>query len=338
MFLKNEEVIDLPNEQARTRRVYVLLFPGFVLLDATGPIQVFSTTNNQCRDEGVLATYDIHVVSQMGGPVTSASGITLLSEPLPTQSELAGATLLVPGTQDLSILNDSEELCRWLNLAHEQAERTCSVCTGAFLLAASSLLNGRRATTHWMDARALQTRFPDVRVEPDAIYVQDGRVWTSAGISAGIDLALALVEKDLGRPLALRIAHRLVLYLKRPGGQRQYSAELHAQIEASSFSGRLSQWLLERLDRNISVDEMASALAVSSRTLHRQLIKETGRTPAAWLKRLRMESACRALANPDISLKQIANRSGFGDEYNMRRTFNLELGVTPSEYRKRICA
>ncbi|KAB2964800.1 MAG: GlxA family transcriptional regulator [Zoogloea sp.] len=320
------------------RRVYVLLFPGFVLLDATGPIQVFSTTNNQCRDEGVPGGYDIHVVSQTGGPVTSASGITLLTEALPKEEELSGATLLVPGTQDLSILDQSQALCAWLSRSHEYTARTCSVCTGAFLLAASSLLDERRATTHWMDAQALQTRFPQVHVDADAIYVQDGRVWTSAGISAGIDLALALVESDLGRPLALRIAHRLVLYLKRSGGQRQYSAELHAQTEENSLSGRLSKWLLERLDKSVSVDEMASALAVSSRTLHRQLIKETGRTPAAWLKRLRLESACRALANPELSLKQIAYRSGFGDEYNMRRTFHLELGVTPSEYRKRIGA
>lgn len=333
-----ETPLDSTHEPATRRRVYVLLFPGFVLLDATGPIQVFSTTNNQCHDEGVPASYDIHVVSQGGGPVTSASGVTLLSEPLPKEEELAGATLLVPGTQDLSILDQSQALCAWLNRSHEHADRTCSVCTGAFLLAAASLLDERRATTHWMDAHALQTRFPQVHVDADAIYVQDDRVWTSAGISAGIDLALALVEKDLGRPLALRIAHRLVLYLKRPGGQRQYSAELHAQTEESSLSGRLSKWLLERLDKSVNVDEMASALAVSSRTLHRQLIKETGRTPAAWLKRLRLEAACRALASPELSLKQIAYRSGFGDEYNMRRTFNLELGVTPSEYRKRIGA
>lgn len=328
----------LAHEQTTQHRIYVLLFHGFVLLDATGPIQVFSTTNNQCRDEGLPTSYDIHVISQTGGPITSASGITLLTEPLPNEEELSGATLLVPGTQDLSILNESEELCRWLTRAHEQTERTCSVCTGAFLIATAGLLNGRRATTHWMDAHAMQIRFPQIQVDADAIYVQDDKVWTSAGISAGIDLALALVEKDLGRPLALRIAHRLVLYLKRSGGQRQYSAELHTQTVESSLSGRLSKWLLERLDKSISVDEMASALAVSSRTLHRQLIKETGRTPAAWLKRLRLESACRALANPEQSLKQIAYRSGFGDEYNMRRTFNMELGVTPSEYRKRIVA
>lgn len=335
---ENENTLDLSTRQMMKRRVYVLLFPGFVLLDATGPIQVFSTTNNQCRDEGVLAGYEIQVVSQSGGPIISASGITLLTEPLPPQSELIGATLMVPGTQDLSILDQSQDLCLWLSRAHNQTERTCSVCTGAFLIAAAGLLNGRRATTHWMDARAMQTRFPQIQVDADAIYVQDDRVWTSAGISAGIDLALALVEKDLGRPLALRIAHRLVLYLKRSGGQRQYSAELHAQTEESSLSGRLSKWLLERLDKNVNVDEMANALAVSSRTLHRQLIKETGRTPAAWLKRLRLEAACRALANPELSLKQIAYRCGFGDEYNMRRTFNMELGVTPSEYRKRICA
>lgn len=332
----NGTTIDSSPNPGGTHRIFVLLFPGFVLLDASGPIQVFSTTSHQCRDEGINFAYDIHVVSQTGGPVTSASGITLMTETLPTQADVKGATLLIPGMQDLSVLDDAGDLYRWLNAAHQQTARTCSVCTGAFLLAAAGLLDGRRATTHWMDAHTLQTRFPKIAVDADALYVQDDRLWTSAGISAGIDLALALVEKDLGRPLALRVAHRLVLYLKRSGGQRQYSAELHAQTEESSLSGRLSKWLLERLDKNISVDQMACALAVSSRTLHRQLIKETGRTPAAWLKRLRLESACRALANPELSLKQIAHHSGFGNEYNMRRTFNLELGIPPAEYRKRI--
>lgn len=318
--------------------VYVLLFPEFTLLDATGPIQVFATTNQQCRDEGLDFSYDTHVVSQTASPVASGSGVTLLTEALPTPDRLTGATLLIPGTQDVSSLENTYELVDWVRGAHRKTERTCSVHTGTFLLAAARLLDGRRATTHWMEVQSLQTRFPQVQVDANAIYIQDDRVWTSAGVSAGIDLALALVEKDLGRALALRVAHRLVLYLKRSGGQRQYSSELHAQTEEHSLSGRLSKWLLTRLEKTVSVDEMAHAVSVSSRTLHRQLIKETGCTPAALLKRLRLETACRALANPDLPIKQIAYRSGFGDDYNMRRTFALTLGVTPSEYRKRLYA
>lgn len=321
--------------KTNSHKVFVLLFPGFVLLDATGPIQVFATTNNQCHDEGVDFNYEVCIVSLQGGPIDSAAGVTVHSDALPSYEELRGSTLLVPGTQDLSILESAKGLYDWLREAHNWTQRTCSVCTGSFLLAAAGLLNQRRATTHWMDVREMEKRFPSVQIDEDAIYVIDGSICTSAGISSGIDMALALIESDLGRPLALRVAHRLVLYLKRPGGQRQYSAELRAQVDEGSLSGRLSKWLLQRLEKVNSVDEMAEAMALSPRTLHRQLVKETGRTPAAWLKRLRIESACRLLANPDLSLKQVANRTGFGDEYNMRRSFNLELGITPSEYRKR---
>lgn len=316
--------------------LFVLLYPGFVLLDATGPIQVFATTNHQCRDEGRAEPYRIRLVSEHGGLVTSASGVSLDSEPLPSLSELAGHTLLVPGAQTLDILDANPALGAWIKAAHALTRRTASVCTGAFLLAHVGLLDDCRATTHWMDVAELRRRFPRVEVDEDAIYAQAGRLWTSAGISAGIDLALALVEADLGKALAMRVAHRLVVYLKRSGGQRQYSAELHAQIEESAFNGRLTRWLIPRLDKKLSVDQMAEAMAVSPRTLHRQLRRETGLSPAAWLRRLRVEAACRLLAHPALSVKQIAQRSGFGDEYNLRRAFNLELGVSPSQYRTRL--
>jgi transcriptional regulator GlxA family with amidase domain len=330
------ESLNSGNTESIRHSIFVLLIPGFVLLDATGPIQVFATTNDQCRDEGMPNTYDIRAVSQSGGLVSSSSGVRLDSEPLPSWDDLQGSTLLVPGTQCLSNLDAIQELGVWLNTAHQVTRRTSSVCTGAFLLATAGLLDGLRATTHWMDTKELQRRFPRIKVEEDAIYVRDGRIWTSAGISAGIDLALALVEEDMGRTLAMRVAHRLVVYLKRPGGQRQYSAELYAQIEENSFSGRLSAWLIQRLDSAVSVEEMAEAMAVSARTLHRQLAKESGLTPAAWLRRLRVEAACRLLAHPSLSIKQISQRCGFGDEYNMRRAFNIDMRVTPSEYRARI--
>lgn len=312
---------------------YVLLYPGFALLDATGPIQVFSTANDQCRDEGRAEPYRIRVVAEHAGLVGSASGVAMEAQPLPDPAELAGHSLLVAGTQSLEILEASAGLCAWIRSVHEQTQRTASVCTGAFLLAKAGLLDDRRASTHWMDAAELRRRFPRIDVDDDAIYVQDGRLWTSAGISAGIDLALAMVEADLGKALAMRVAHRLVVYLKRPGGQRQYSAELHAQTEEGALNGRLSRWLIPRLDKTTNVDQMAEAMAMSPRTLHHQLLMETGCSPAAWLRRLRVESACRLLAHPALSIKQIAQRSGFGNEYNLRRAFGSELGVSPSQYR-----
>lgn len=313
--------------------LFVLLYPGFVLLDATGPIQVLATTNQQCRDEGRAEPYQIRLISEHGGLVASAAGVGLDSEPLPALDELSGHTLLVPGTQTLT---GTPLLGAWLKAAHALTARTASVCTGAFLLADAGLLDDCRATTHWMDAAELRRRFPRIEVDDNAIYVQAGRLWTSAGISAGIDLALALVEADLGKALAMRVAHRLVVYLKRSGGQRQYSAELHAQIAESTFNGRLTRWLIPRLDKALCIEQMATAMAVSPRTLHRQLHKETGYAPAAWLRRLRVEAACRLLAHPALSIKQIAQRSGFGDEYNLRRSFNLELGLSPSQYRARL--
>lgn len=313
--------------------LFVLLYPGFVLLDATGPIQVLATTNNQCRDEGRAEPYRIRLISEHGGLVASAAGVDLATEPLPALGELSGHTLLVPGMQTLA---SAPRLSAWIAAAHAATARTASVCTGAFLLADAGLLDDCRATTHWMDAGELRRRFPRIEVDDNAIYVQAGRLWTSAGISAGIDLALALVEADLGKALALQVAHRLVVYLKRSGGQRQYSAELHAQIEESTFNGRLTRWLIPRLDKTLCIEQMAAAMAVSPRTLHRQLHKETGCAPAAWLRRLRVEAACRLLAHPALSIKQIAQRSGFGDEYNLRRSFNQELGLSPSQYRARL--
>lgn len=315
--------------------VFILLIPDFALLDATGPIQVFATTNDQCRDDGMPRAYDMRVVSLAGGLVRSSSGVSLDSEELPSLEDLRGGTLLVPGTRCLENLDAGQAISVWLNKAHQVTRRTCSVCTGAFLLATAGLLDGLRVTTHWMDSKDLQHRFPRIKVDEDAIYVREGRIWTSAGISAGIDLALALIEEDNGRTLAMRVAHRLVVYLKRPGGQRQYSAELHAQIAEDTFSGRLSAWLIRRLDSAVTVEDMAEAMAVSARTVHRQLAKESGLTPAAWLRRLRIEAACRLLAQPSLSIKQISQRCGFGSEYNMRRAFNIDLRITPTAYRAR---
>ncbi len=326
----------MENHLTTPHSVFVLLQPGFVLLDATGPLQVFASTNNQCADEGHAPVYDLQAVSLSGGLVTSSAGVALDTRPLPPPDTLAGHTLLIPGTQRPKAAAPDSDVCVWVKAAHASTRRTASVCTGAFVLASVGVLNGRRATTHWLDAPQFKKQFPAVTLDEDAIHTRDGKVWTSAGISAGIDLALALVEDDLGRPLALRVAHRLVVYLKRPGGQRQYSAELLAQVEEGSFSGRLTRWLMPRLGQQVDVADMADAMSVSVRTLHRQLSHETGLAPAAWLRRLRTEVACRLLAQHHLSIKHVAQKSGFGDEYNMRRAFHLALRISPSDYRSRL--
>ena len=315
--------------------VYILVFPGFLLLDATGPAQVFSTANDECRDAGHAPAYRIELVSRQGGPVASCSGVAVLTAPLPPPAALQGATLVVAGGRGVHAALAEAALLDWVVQAARAAHRCASVCTGAFLLAEAGLLAGRRAATHWQDADSLRLAYPAVRVEDDAIFVKDGPLYTSAGITAGIDLCLSLVEEDLGHAIAIGAAKRLVVYHKRPGGQRQFSTELLAQSGDSGLAHRLAQWLRPRAAEDIDVERMAQAMALSARSLHRRLREESGASPAQLLARVRMETACRLLESAGCSIKQVARLSGFGTEYNLRRAFARQLGVLPSAYRER---
>lgn len=316
--------------------IWVLVYPHFVLLDATGPVQVFASANDDARDAGLPAPYRIRVVARGGGTVMSSSGVALLAEELPARG-LSRATLIVAGARaaDLPTLDTPASPLAWLKRSGARAARCCAVCTGSFLLARCGLLDGRRAVTHWQDVAALRAEHPAVQVQDDAIHVHDGRFYTSAGITAGMDLALALVEEDLGRAPALSVARRMVMFLKRPGGQRQFSTELQAQAAPHSLAERLTAWLRPRLRQQIGVEQMAAACAVSARTLHRQLRQEAALSPAQLLARLRMERACLLLERPGMSVKQAARDSGHGSEYNLRRAFAAQLGVLPSEYQAR---
>lgn len=316
--------------------IWVLVFPGFVLLDATGPVQVFASANDEARDAGRPPPYRVQMVSAEGGTVLSASGVGVATAALPRAS-LAGATLLVAGGSRMECPDTvlDARAMRWLAGAAAQVARCCAVCTGAFALARAGLLSRRRAVTHWQDVAALRAQFPAVLVQDDALYVKDGALYTSAGIAAGMDLALSLVEEDLGRALALAVAKRLVLFLKRPGGQRQFSSELLAQQAPQGLAGQLTAWLRPRLQQQPGVAQMADALALSVRTLHRRLQQEAGLSPAQLLLRLKMETACRLLEQKGMSVKRAARESGFGSEYNLRRAFAAQLGVAPSDYQAR---
>ena len=318
--------------------IWVLVFPGFVLLDATGPVQVFSTANDEARDAGRPEPYRIRMISPGGGAVTSSSGVAVLTAPLPRR-RLDGATLIVSGGRGMEVAPDvappGAAALRWIGRAAGIVARCCAVCSGAFVLARAGLLDHRRAVTHWQDVGHLRAQHPAVDVQDDAIYVKDGAIYTSAGITAGMDLALSLVEEDQGRVAALGVAKRMVMFLKRAGGQRQFSAELMAQAEPEGLHGRLTQWLRPRLTQHIGVEQMAAAFALSLRSLHRKLQQESGVTPAQLLLRLRMERACGLLERPGMTVKRAASQSGFGTEYNLRRAFGAQLGVMPSEYRAR---
>ena len=328
----------LPTLPARTQGaaaidVWLLVFPGFLLLDATGPAQVFSTANDEAADAGLAPPYRIHLAASGGGAVASSSGVSVLAQPLPA-SGLEDATLIVSGGRVDALPSDGATL-DWVAQAGTAVARCCSVCTGSFVLARAGLLAGRRAVTHWADVDALRSAHPALQVLDDALHVRDGKFRTSAGISAGMDLALSLVEEDLGRDAALAVAKRMVLFLKRPGGQRQFSAELLAQSPAPGVSAQLSAWLRPRLAQDIGVGEMAGACALSARSLYRKLQQEVGLTPAQLLARLRLERACLLLEQPGTLVKQAARASGYGSEYNLRRAFVAELGVLPSEYQSR---
>lgn len=318
--------------------VWVLVFPQFLLLDATGPIQVFSTANDEAREAGLPAPYRIRLIAQGGGPVASSSGVSLLASPMPRRS-MAGDTLIVAGGRIGDLPSDStapdRATLRWVARAGEIAARCCSVCTGSFVLARAGLLDGRRAVTHWQDVAELRDRHPSVQVQEDALYVRDGKFYTSAGISAGMDLALSLVEEDLGRAAALGVAKRMLLFLRRPGGQCQFSSELLAESQSQGVRAQLTAWLRPRLKQMVDVDQMAAACAMSVRTLHRKLSQEAAITPAQLLSRLRLDVASSLLEQPGTTVKQAARQSGFGTEYNLRRAFVAQLGVLPSDYQSR---
>lgn len=323
----------------KTIDIWLLVYPGFALLDATGPAQVFGSANDEARDAQLPQPYRIHMIASGGGPVASSCGVTVLTEALPPAgSRLAGSTLMVSGGRGIDMAPEEAQAVdmeRWVARAAGRVMRCCSVCSGAFVLARAGLLDGRRAVTHWRDAALLQARFPAIDVHDDAIYIKDGPLYTSAGIAAGIDLALCLVDEDQGRAVSLAVAKRMVVFYKRPGGQRQFSSQLLAQDDPQDVHARLTDWLRPRLRGRIDVEQMAAACTLSVRTLHRQLRQACGMSPAQLLLRLRMEAACGLLERPGMTVKRAASQSGFGNEYNLRRAFAAQLGVVPSDYQAR---
>jgi len=310
--------------------VEVLAFPSVQLLDVAGPLQVFATANALV---GVGQPYAPRVIAAGEPMLTASAGLRLVAEPLPGDDRPVD-TLVIAGGPGVLAACDDPALVAWVRARASRARRVASVCTGAFLLGATGLLDGRRAVTHWKHCAALAGRYPRIRVEPDPIFVRDGPVWSSAGVTAGIDLALALVEADLGRPLALAVARHLVMFLKRPGGQAQFSAALALQAGEERF-GRLHAYIAENLSGDLSLPTLATAAGMSARSLSRHYQAATGLTPARAVERLRVEAARRALAETTQPVKRIAQVCGFGSEETMRRSFLRHVAATPQDYRAR---
>lgn len=328
--------INAPKRQ-RARRVLFVAFPDVGLLDLTGAQTVFWAATKAMEARG-LAGYERCTASLDGGLVRSAEGLVLQTDALAAYRPSTVDTLVVPGSPHMAqVLDHSESLVRWLRRASGKTRRTTSVCSGAFLLAAAGLLDHKRATTHWLMFEMMSQRFPAVQIDRDAIFVQQGAVWTSAGVTAGIDLALALVEADCGHDIAMEVARELVVFLKRPGGQAQFSEMLQAQTEDSAaMFDELNLWIASNLERaDLTVDVLADQARMSPRNFARVYKQKTGRTPAKAVEVFRLEAARRLLEDSPRNVDQIARLCGFGDEERMRVTFRRHLGVAPRDYRRR---
>jgi transcriptional regulator GlxA family with amidase domain len=315
------------------RVIELLAFPAVQMLDVTGPLQVFASANDHVAETGAEPPYVLRVVAPGGQGVVASAGLGIAADPLPPASG-ALDTLMVAGGAGVEAAASDPVLVDWVRERASRARRVASVCTGAFLLAAAGVLDGRRAVTHWSYCAELARRFPAVHVEQDPIFVHDGPVWTSAGVTAGIDLALALVEEDLGRTVALAVARYLVVFLKRPGGQAQFSTALSLQAAEDKF-GALHDWINQHLADDISLPVLASQAGMSERSFSRHYAEATGLTPAHAVERLRVEAARRLLSESRLPVKRISQRCGFGSEETMRRSFLRLLSTTPQDYRAR---
>ncbi|WP_288097875.1 helix-turn-helix domain-containing protein [Pseudomonas sp.] len=325
---------DLAREQARL--IVFLAYPQMGLLDLTGAQTVFWAASRYMESRG-LPGYTLHTASLAGGLIQTAEGLVVDTLPLRDFADRPIDTLIAPGAPEiLQAMSKSLDLVAWLKEASPDAKRTASVCSGTFLLAEAGLLESRRAATHWKMCEVLKERYPSIEVDSDAIFVKHGSVWTSAGVSAGIDLALALVEEDCGRDVALLVAREMVVFLKRPGGQAQYSQLLQSQtLEGAAFDD-LHLWITQNLaGENLTVETLAQRVQMSPRNFARVYKLKTGRTPAKAVEVLRVEAARRLLEESERNIDQISRLCGFGDEERMRLTFQRNLGVSPREYRSR---
>lgn len=315
------------------RNVTFVVFPGMALLDLTGPLQVLSWARDP--ESGFLA-YDIRIVSVDGGRVPTCSYVSVDTELIAACSELTIDTLIVVGGDSIYEAEEETAFVNEIARLAQGARRICSVCSGAYLLASAGLLKGRRAVTHWEDVDILKRDFPDVLVAEDPIYIKDGNVWTSAGVTSGTDMSIAIVAEDLGTTEALNRAQALVTYMVRPGGQSQFSPALERQKrDATGRFDQLHSWIENNLRDDLSIERLAEFENMSVRTFHRTYQAIMGTTPAKAVSAIRLERARDLLATSPSRVKTVAYRCGFTNEQHMRRSFLTRLGITPTEYRDR---
>jgi len=320
-------------QNAAPRRIAMLIYPGVAPLDVAGPLQVFGVANFLRQQK----LYDVTTVAPTSDPVPTPVGFAFMPGGAMTELALPVDTLLVSGGGGPDA-GTTPAVLGWLRRAAPRARRFGSICTGAFALGAAGLIENKRVATHWAFCGELARRFPTAQVDTDSIFVRDGNLYSSAGISAGIDLALALLEEDHGRDFALQVARYLVLFLKRSGGQAQFSTQLQAQLSAVPAIEKVQRWCLDHLDGDLRVAALARRVGMSERNFTRIFQAESGRTPADFVSSVRLQAACRLLEDGDIPTKTVGQRCGFSSPAAMRRAFLREIGVTPAAYREKFNA
>lgn len=329
-----EEPIDLTGTLIqRPLRVVLLAYDGMNLLDLAGPLQALNTANRSAPS-GEPARYEMIVASDGGGAIVTSAGLPIVTVAVSSLADMPIDTLIAPGGCASEDYEVAPALSDFIAQCAGTVRRLCSVCTGAFLLAAAGQLEGRRVATHWAWLDKLKQRHPTLDVDPDSIFVQDGHLWTSAGVSSGIDLTLALIEQDYGPRIAIDAARQMVVFMKRAGGQSQFSVPLAAQTRDHGFV-ELHAWMAANLQTDLSVDRLAERAGMAPRTFARAYAVKVGRTPAKTVELMRLEAACRSLEETDLPLKSIAVQSGYGDEQKLRRAFQRQLGTNPATHRSR---
>ena len=318
-------------QQAEPRLIVMLVYPGVMAMDVFGPLEAFATANHTAG----RPLYQLEIAGMTKAPVATSLGIEIT--PTVALDDIAGPidTLLVSGGFGQAEASTDQRLLAWLRTNRLRARRFGSICTGAFVLAAAGLLDGKRATTHWVMAKELAQRYPQITVDADRIFVRDGNIYTSAGVTTGIDLALGLIEEDHGRTLSLRVARALVAYLKRPAGQSQFSNHLLAQFAASPPVRQAQEWALENLSADLSVKALAKHARMSERAFRRAFVEETGEAPRDFVERIRIDAARSLFEDAPLPVQVVAARCGFESADNLRRAFVRRLGVTPQDYRQR---
>lgn len=325
----------------KVKHIAFLVIPDVTLLDVTGPYEVFSQAIERLPANPILPPekpgYMLHTLSTgRNRKVRSASGMVIQCENSIDSLDYEIDTLFIPGVPNShqKDYRPGKKTLKWIHQQSLAVKRICSVCTGTFLLAEAGILNGKKATTHWELCEILANEYPDIEVDKNSIFVKDGNIYTSAGISSGMDLALSLVEEDFGKTFALEVAKQMVLYLKRPGSQSQYSQILTHQHTDHRPIQQTEEWILDHLDETITIENLAERASMSMRNFARVFIRETGITPAQYISKLRLETACRYLADTQLSLKEVAHRCGLGSIDNMRKVFLKHIQISPADYRK----